>query len=70
MMSVVIAISRRGVLHPLDPSHVVVARIEPLHAVEHLRRTRLNGQMDMIAESRIAGRWRQRSLSQSRADAR
>ena len=50
MMSVVIAMSRRRVLHPLDAPHVFVARIQPLHAAEHARRARLHRQMDVIAE--------------------
>ena len=49
MISVVIAMFAR-VLHPLDPPHVFVARVEPLHRVQNPRRSRLHRQMHVIAQ--------------------
>jgi hypothetical protein len=53
MMSVLMAIGAAGPLHPLDAAQVFVARIQPLHRVEHARRSGLYRQMHVIAESRI-----------------
>ena len=41
------------VLHPLDAAHVLVARVEPLHSLEHARRSGLHRQMHVIAQRRI-----------------
>ena len=40
-------------LHPIDAAHVFVARVEPLHASQHVRGSGLHRKMHVIAQHRI-----------------
>ena len=53
MISVLIAMGRSGGLHPRNPAQVLLARIQPLHAVQNCAGSRLRRQMHMIAQRRI-----------------
>ena len=61
MMSVVMAMGRRALFIHAMRLHVFVARIQALHGFQHARRAGLHRQMHVIAQRRIARRWRRRS---------